>query len=102
MSRLPLSRFTISRRCCILKFVFPTRTSSRHAAIPPPRDEGAFRLLSSDLRPEFIRRGGTSEKGHRSPSSTSYFLISNFTVNERRAFMLLELLVAIVLLALLM
>jgi prepilin-type N-terminal cleavage/methylation domain-containing protein len=39
------SRFPISRRWCTLKFVFPAHTSSRHVAIPPPRDEGAFTLL---------------------------------------------------------
>ena len=39
------SRFPISRRYRILKFVFPARTSSHHVAIPPPRDEGAFTLL---------------------------------------------------------
>jgi len=92
--------------------VFPARTSSRHAAVPPPRDEGAFTLLSSDppkdgfavanRRPEFIRRGGTSENGHYSPFSTSYFLISNFSANARRAFTLLELLVVIAIIAILM
>ncbi len=40
-----VSRFPISRRCGTLKFVFPARTSSRHAAVPPPRDEGGFTLL---------------------------------------------------------
>jgi prepilin-type N-terminal cleavage/methylation domain-containing protein len=93
--------------------VFPARTSSRHAAVPPPRDEGEFTLPSSDppkdgfavanRRPEFIRRGGTSEKRNsRSSFSTSYFLISNFSVNARRAFTLLELLVVIGIIAILM
>ncbi len=103
LRRLPLSRFTISRRCCILKVVFPARTSSRNAAIPPPRDEVAFTLLSSDRRPEFIRRGGTSEKRNSHSSfSTFYFSISNLSAKAQRAFTLLELLVVIGIVAILM
>jgi prepilin-type N-terminal cleavage/methylation domain-containing protein len=98
VAAVTLSRFTISRRRCTLKFVFPARTSSRHAAVPPPRDEGGFTSPTSDppkdgfaacsrmlfgvanRRPEFIRpgrrgdRGGTSEKRSR---------FSGFAVKQR-------------------
>ncbi len=83
--------------------MFPARTSSRNAAIPPPRDEVAFTLLSSDRRPEFIRRGGTSEKRNSHSSfSTFYFSISNLSAKAQRAFTLLELLVVIGIVAILM
>jgi prepilin-type N-terminal cleavage/methylation domain-containing protein len=108
-----VSRFTISRRYRMLMFVFPARTSSRHAAVPTPRDEGALMLLSSDppkdgfavanRRPEFIRRGGTSEKRNsRSSFSTSYFLISTSQRERLSAFTLLELLVVMAIIAILM
>jgi len=114
------SRFTISRLCCTLKFVFPAGTSSRHAAVPPSRDKGEFTLPTSDppkdgfaacsrmlfgvtnRRPEFIRpgrrgdRGGISEKRGR---------FRGFTVKQRkraRAFTLLELLVVMGIIVLLL
>ena len=76
--------------------MFPARTSSRDAAIPPPRDQGPFTLLSNFRSPA---------SGLRSPVSkfsTSYFLISNFSVNARRAFTLIELMVVIAIIAILM
>jgi len=80
----------------MLKFVFPALTSSRHAAIPPPRDEGAFTLLSNFRSPV---------SGFRSPVSrfsTSYFLISTSQRERLSAFTLLELLVVIAIIAILM
>jgi prepilin-type N-terminal cleavage/methylation domain-containing protein len=59
------------------------------------RDRSSFQSLSSDRRPEFIRRGGTSKK--REPRA--------FTLKQRersRAFTLLELLVVIAISAVLM
>ncbi len=93
---LTLSRFPISRRYCILKFVFPARTLSRHAAVPPARDEGAFTLLSNFRSPV---------SGLRSPVSkfsTFYFSISTLSAKTRRGFTLLELLVVIAIIAILM
>src|SRR5260370_4582975 len=104
---LTLSRFPISRRYCILKFVFPARTPSRHAAVPPARDEGAFTLLSNFRSPV---------SGLRSPVSkfsTSYFVISASQRERARGscravalreggFTLLELLVVIGIIAILM
>ncbi len=90
------SRFPISRRWCTLKFVFPAHTSSRHVAIPPPRDEGGFTLLSNFR---------SSVSGLRSPVSkfsTSYFLISTSQRERLSAFTLLELLVVMAIIAILM
>jgi len=57
----------------------------------------------ANRRPEFIRRGGTSEKRNsRSSFSTSYFSISNLSAKAQRAFTLLELLVVIGIVAILM
>jgi prepilin-type N-terminal cleavage/methylation domain-containing protein len=81
----------------------------------PPKDGFAV----ANRRPEFIRpgrrgdRGGTSEKGHRSPFSTSYFVISTSQRERVRGscravalreggFTLLELLVVIAIIAILM
>ena len=57
----------------------------------------------ANRRPEFIRRGGTSEKRNsRSSFSTFYFSISNLSAKARCAFTLLELLVVIGIVAILM
>ncbi len=57
----------------------------------------------ANRRPEFIRRGGTSEKRNsRSSFSTSYFLISTSQRERLSAFTLLELLVVIAIIAILM
>jgi prepilin-type N-terminal cleavage/methylation domain-containing protein len=76
--------------------VFPIHTSSRHVAIPPPRDEGGFTLLSNFRSPV---------SGLRSPVSkfsTSYFLISTSQRERLSAFTLLELLVVMAIIAILM
>jgi prepilin-type N-terminal cleavage/methylation domain-containing protein len=65
----------------------------------PPKDGFA----GANRRPEFIRRGGTSEKRNsRSSFSTFYFVISNLSAKAQRAFTLLELLVVIGIIAILM
>jgi prepilin-type N-terminal cleavage/methylation domain-containing protein len=52
----------------------------------PPKDGFAV----ANRRAELIRRGGTSEKGHRSPFSTSYFVISTSQRERLSAFTLLS------------